>query len=83
MPNTSRNKENQTMNFRQLIEYKMRNIFLDKSYTECGGEIILRPFFKKSTLGIKLRICDCVLVFVQIATDIIIKKCSKSFTDLS
>ena len=59
----------------------MRNI--DKSYTKCGGEIILRTFFKKSKLGIKLRICDCVLVFVQIATDKIITKCNKSFTDLS
>ena len=71
------------MNFRQLIEYKMRNIFLDNAYTKCGGEIILRPFFKKSKLGIKLRICDCVLVLVQIDTDIIVTKCSKSFTDLS
>ena len=26
------------MKFGQLIEYNMRNIFLQKSYTKCGGE---------------------------------------------
>ena len=26
------------MKFGQLIEYNMRNIFLEKSYTKCGGE---------------------------------------------
>ena len=36
------------MKFGQLIEYiaNMRNIFLEKSYTKCGGEAIPRPFFK-------------------------------------
>ena len=29
----SRNKGNQTIKFGQLIEYKMRNIFLEKWYT--------------------------------------------------
>ena len=32
------------MKFVQLIEYNIRNIFLEKSYTESGGEIIPRPF---------------------------------------
>ena len=36
------------MTLGQLIEYNMRNIFLDKSYTKCGGETILRPFSNKS-----------------------------------
>ena len=31
----------------QLIEYNMRNIFIEKSYTRCGGETIFRPFSKK------------------------------------
>ena len=35
------------MKVRQLIEYIMRNIFRAKSYTQCGGEASLRPFFKK------------------------------------
>ena len=36
-------KRNQAMKFGQLIEYYMRNIFLEKSYTKCGGETISRP----------------------------------------
>ena len=31
LPNISRSKDNQTMNFGMLIEYNMRNIFHDKS----------------------------------------------------
>ena len=42
------------MKFSQLMEYNMRNIFLKKSYTQCGAETISRPFFKKSKLGISL-----------------------------
>ena len=36
----------QTMRFGQLIEYNMRNIFLKKSFTKCGGETIPRRFSK-------------------------------------
>ena len=32
------------MKFGQLMEYNMRNIFLEKSYAECGGETSPRPF---------------------------------------
>ena len=42
------------MEFGQLIEYYMRNIFLEKSYTKYGGETIHRPFSKKSELIISL-----------------------------
>ena len=28
----------------------MRNIFIEKTYTKCGGEIISRPFSKKRKL---------------------------------
>ena len=42
------------MKFGQLIEYKLRNIFLEKSYTKCDRETILRSFFKKSKLSISL-----------------------------
>ena len=38
----------------QLIEYSLRNIFLEKSYTKCGGETIPRPFSKKLKLSISL-----------------------------
>ena len=42
-----RNKDSQTMKFGQLIEYSMKNIFLEKSYSECGGETSPRPFSEK------------------------------------
>ena len=38
----------------QLIEYNMRNIFLEKSYAKCGRETIPRPSPKKSKLSISL-----------------------------
>ena len=47
LPNISRNKGIQTMKFGELIEYKMRNIILEKSYTKCGGETSPRPFSGK------------------------------------
>ena len=53
-PDISRSKGNQTIKFGQLIEYNMRNIFLEKSYTKCGGETIPRPFSKKSKLSLSL-----------------------------
>ena len=44
LSNISRSKGNQTINFGQLIEYNMRNIFVEKSYTKYGEETIPRPF---------------------------------------
>ena len=54
LPNISRSKGNQTMKFDQLIEYNMRNIFVEKSYTKCAGEIIPRPLSKKTKLNTSL-----------------------------
>ena len=42
------------MKFGQLVEYNVRNIFLEKSYTKWLGETSPRPFSKKSKLGISL-----------------------------
>ena len=42
------------MKFSQLIEYNMRKIFLEKLYTKCGGETILKPFSKKSEWSVSL-----------------------------
>ena len=42
------------MKFGQLIEYNMRNIFVEKSYTRYAGETIPRPLSKKSKLSISL-----------------------------
>ena len=47
LPNISRRKGNQTMKFGQLIEYNMRNIFLEKSNTKCCLETSPRSFSKK------------------------------------
>ena len=54
LSNILRNKGNQTMKFGQLIENNMRNIILEKSYTECGGETSPRPFSGKLKLSISL-----------------------------
>ena len=54
LPNISRSKGNQTMKFGQLIECNMRNIFLEKWYTKCGGETSPRPFSKKLKLSLSL-----------------------------
>ena len=51
LSNISRSKGNQTMKFGQLLEYNMRNIFVEKSYTKFSGETIPRPFFKKLKLS--------------------------------
>ena len=54
LPNISRNKGNQTMKVGKLIEYNMRNIFVEKSYTKCPGETIARHLSKISKLSISL-----------------------------
>ena len=40
----SRSKGNHTMKFSQLIEYNIRNIYLEKLYIKCGGETTPRSF---------------------------------------
>ena len=35
------------MKFGQLIEYNMRNIFGEKSYSKCAGKTIPRPLSRK------------------------------------
>ena len=42
------------MKFGQLTNYDMRNIFLEKSETKCGGETSPRPFSEKLKLSISL-----------------------------
>ena len=50
--NISRSKGNQTIKFGQLIEYNMRNTFVEVSYTKCGRETSSRPFSGKLKLSI-------------------------------
>ena len=42
------------MKFGPLIEYNMRTILLEKSFSKCAGETFLRLFSKKSKLNISL-----------------------------
>ena len=45
LPNIWRSKGNHTMAFGQLIEYNIRNIVLEKSYTKCGEETKSQTFY--------------------------------------
>ena len=54
------------MKFGQLIEYNMRNIFLEKLYIKCGGETRPRPISGKIKLSISLDQWPKVLWFVFI-----------------
>ena len=54
LANISRSKVNQTMKFGQLIEYNLRNIFVEKSHSKYGRETIPRLLSKKSKLSISL-----------------------------
>ena len=44
LPNISRSKDNQSMKFGELVEYNMRKIIFEKSYTKCGGKTIARNY---------------------------------------
>ena len=54
LSNISRSKGSQAMKSGQLIESNMRNIFLEKSCTKCGGETSTRPISEKLKLSISL-----------------------------
>ena len=54
LPNISKSTGNQTMKSGWLIECNMRNIFLEKLYTKCGGETSPRSFSEKLQLSISL-----------------------------
>ena len=54
LSNSLRSKGSQKMKFGHLIEYSMRNNFLENTYTKYGGETIPRPFAKYSKLTISL-----------------------------
>ena len=55
LPNILRSKGNQAMKLGQLIDYRMKNVFLGKSYIKYGGgEATSRLFYYKSKLSISL-----------------------------
>ena len=66
----SRSKGNKTIKFGQLMEYNIKNIFLEKSYANCGRNTIPRPFSKKSKLSISLDqyskgLCSLFLLYAK------------------
>ena len=47
MPNISRTKDNQTMNFGQLTEYNIRNIFFPENHAQnVVVKLVPDPFLK-------------------------------------
>ena len=50
----SRSKGNQTMKFGQLMEYNMRSIFLEKSYTKCGRNYFGSAFDKMDIVTVEI-----------------------------
>ena len=44
--NISRSKGNQTLKFGQLIEYNMKNMFIEKSYNHVVQELVTDPYLK-------------------------------------
>ena len=54
LSNISRNKDGQTMKFGSLIDYNIRKIFLEQSYTKWGREASPRPFYENLKLSISL-----------------------------
>ena len=52
LPNISGSKGNQTIKFGQLIEYNMRNIFLEKSYTKYNGKVLKFVFIVCPSRGL-------------------------------
>ena len=50
----SRSKGIRTRKFGQLIDYNMKNIFVEKSYKKYGGETITTLFSEKLKLSISL-----------------------------
>ena len=47
LPNIPEVKAIRQWKFGQSTEYNMRNVFLEKPYTKCLGETILKLFFEK------------------------------------
>ena len=54
LPNIFRSKDNKTIKFGKLLEHNTRIGFLEKPYTNCGGQTILKPLSKKTKLSLSL-----------------------------
>ena len=78
LPNNSGSKNNQTMRFCQFIKFNMINIFLEKSYTNCGRQTSPRLFFKKIKLNQQSDILYSLLLLYLKGEDC--QKCIKTKT---
>ena len=60
-------KNNQAIKFGQLVQYNMWNIFLEKSFTECGGKSVTTPSSNKLNLWSNiLQFCTVCFVVCQV-----------------
>ena len=71
LANIPRSKGNQTVKFDLLIEYNIRNIFLEKSYLKCGGKTSQTVFEEKIKLSISLDqqseiLCGLLLLYFHV-----------------
>ena len=71
LPNILRSKGDQAMKFGQLIEYNMKNIIVEKSYTKCAGESIPRPLSKKMKIkNISGSIVESILFYCMLIREL-------------
>ena len=50
-PNISRSKDNLAMKFGQLIQYNLKNFFIERSYTKCAEKLFSGPYLKYQNLA--------------------------------
>ena len=71
LPNISRSKGNQTMKFGQLVEYKVKNTFLQKSCKNEPGRLVpdFFCFFKKFYVTQK-RVVNTLVSYILVVLDV-------------
>ena len=83
LPNISKTEGSERMKLGQLVEYNIRNIFLEKSSAKCGVENIPRSF--STTLSISLDqwskvLCSLFLLHAKLwAIEILLKLSCRPF----
>ena len=65
LSNILRSKGNLTMKVDQLIKYKIRNIFLEKSNIKCGGDANPRTVKSKLSTSLDQQSESLFLMYVQ------------------
>ena len=65
MPNILRSKGNEAMKFSQLIEYNVRNTFLQKSCRKWGKKTSFRPLFVFKIASYKVKESGLACKFIK------------------